>query len=157
MIRKEIGAQLMYISRISTKQLQLAGVGIIRSDLIKKTLRGKIYEATLYYNDITVDVRILYKRNGKGTLLGVVSEDGRDAFREIMKGVLPILPTPDIKNLMAIRLGTIIALIITYLNLRTPTTTIFGMAMNTLDIAGIIVLIILHRIERDRYVKRDRK
>ena len=147
----------MYISRISTKQLQLAGVGIIRSDLIKKTLRGKIYEATLYYHDITVDVRILYKRNGKGTLLGVVSEDGKDAFREIMKDVLPILPTPDIKNLMAIRLGTIIALIITYLNLRTPTTTIFGMAMNTLDIAGIIVLVILHRIERDRYVKRDRK
>ncbi len=145
------------ISRLSVKQLELAGVGVIRSDLIKKTLRGKIYEATLYYKDIAVNVRILYKRNGKGTIIGIVSEDGREAFREIMKDILPILPKPDFKNLMAIRIGTIVALIFTYLNLSTPTTTFFGMMMNVLDIAGIIALVVLYRVERDRYVKKDRK
>ena len=142
-------------SRLSVKQLQLAGVGIIRDDLIRKTIAGDIYRATLYYKDYTVAVNILYKRNGQGFILGVTAKTEEDLKKaeEMMKSLIPVLPTHDFRAIWIIRMAIIVAAIITYLNLSTPIINMAGLLINIIDILGMIALIALYRVERGIYVK----
>lgn len=143
------------MERLSVKQLQLAGVGIIRADLEKATVAGKIYKATLYYKDMTTDVRILYKRSGKGFIIGpdITPSNSLQNFETVMTSILPELPLPNYKNLATIRIASIIAIFFTLLNVITPITNIYGVIAITLDIIGLIALAMLYRAERETYVK----
>lgn len=146
------------MSALLVKQLQIAGVGIIRSDLIKKTLRGKIYEATLYYGDSAVDVTILYKRNGQGIVIGpkATTEEELEEFKKMMLAVLPKLPHPDYSMLRNIRTAIMIAIAISLFNIITAPLAIAGIAVNIIDLAITAGMIHLYKTESNRYVKESK-
>ena len=143
------------MSRLLVKQLQLAGVGIIRSDLIKKTIGGKIYEAKLYYKDQVAEVIILYKRNGKGIVLGpkFTTEKDLEDFKNLMLQVIPSIPRPDYRIMRNIRMAILAAIAITTFNIATAPLTIIALVIHMANIAITTGLILLYRREKEIYVR----
>lgn len=58
-----------------------AGVIIIR-DTIRKTLRGTLCNGVLLYNDMSMDVRVIYYWLGGGKILHVVGSDKDEALKQ---------------------------------------------------------------------------
>ena len=146
------------MSSISVKQIQLAGAGVIRSDLIKKTIRGKIYAATIYYKDSAVDVRILYYRSGDSKLLGPLdfTKDRIEEFERLLFSLIPALPHPDYKILRIIRIGLIISIAFTGLNIATVTADIYAYIAIAIDILTTGFITALYKTEGKRYVKKKK-
>ncbi len=143
------------MSSITVKQIELAGAGVIRSDLIKKSIIGKIYEATIYYGNSSTNVRILYYKNGNTRLLGPAetSEKSIQEFESLLMKLIPKMPHPDFKNLRIIRAGIAIAASYTIYNIATITPDIGSYLAVALDIATTGFILFLYSTEGKRYVK----
>ena len=140
--------------KITVKQAELAGAGLIREEQIGRSLRGKIYKATIYYGNETIDVRVLYKRNGNAIILGPreLTEQSISEFSRMLTWLLPKLPHPDYRVVMTARLGIFIGAIITALNIATITKPSDFIAIG-IDFILIGTLIVIHNIEGNRYVR----
>lgn len=146
------------MGHITVKQLELAGAGVIRSELIKSTISGKIYGATIYYNDMVTDVEILYYRNGDTKLLGPTqfTESDIKAFEDLLIKIIPSLPHPDYKTLNIVRAGLTGAIIITAYNVITITPDVYSILAIAIDTAITVFIAALYRAEGKRYVKENK-
>ena len=139
---------------ISVKQAELAGVGIIISNSeLKKSLKGRIYEATAYYENKAVEVKVLYKRNGIGLILGPLNKNAiaYSEYEMLLRYLIPRMPKPNYITVGTIRLGTIISAFITLLNLL-QMSNVTGAMLVVADIVIIAILMALEKSERRRYV-----
>ena len=138
---------------ISVKQAELAGVGIIRNSKLKTSLKGKLYEATAYYENKAVEVKVLYKRDGAGLLLGPLNKDAvaYTEYERLLKYLIPRMPKPNYITVGGIRIGIAIAAFITLLNLLQISNTT-GVLMGIVDIVITAILMLLEKSERRRYV-----
>ena len=137
---------------ITVRQLESTGMGIIRSEHIKNTLTGRIYKATIYYEDKSVDVAILYYRHGGSKVLGPVinSETDTKQFIDFLEYAMPRLPRKSKFLLRYIGAAIAFSMVTTIVNI-TSTVNTFGLAMDMADILMTVFLITLYIRERRRY------
>lgn len=107
--------------KITLRQVEQAGAGVIREEQLGKSITGKIYSATIYYEDKTIDVRVLYKRSGKATIIGPkeITDQSIAEFGKMLSWIIPKIPHPDYRVILATRIGIITGAIITSLNIVT--------------------------------------
>ena len=143
---------------ISTRDLEKTGAGVIREDLVKKTVKGKIYNASIYRNNKVVNVIILYYRRGGNKVLDITDDNKDESIKEYMNILRDItnirieqkIRRSTIKELRWIKLGTLIGYAFTLLNItaiKRPTDLIYV----AIDILLIAVLRFIYKIEERRY------
>lgn len=138
---------------ISIKQAEIAGVGIIRNSEIKTSITGKLYKATAYYENKAIEVKVLYKRDGTGMLIGPLNKDESSytEYKMLLKYLIPRMPKPNYITVGVIRIGIIITAFVTLLNLLHINNTT-GALMVIIDIVIAVILMFLEKSERRRYV-----
>lgn len=139
---------------ITVKMLESIGVGIIRAEHIKSTIKGRIYKATAYYDNKSIDLSILYYRHGGSKILGpITTGNGENEIKEFtafITYIAPRLPRPNYKVRRTLFIGLLITIPITAINI-THTYTQIDVIINTVDIIATLTLLILYRRERGIY------
>ena len=143
---------------ITIKELEKAGVGVIREDLVKKTMTGKIYNANLYRNDQAIKVTILYYNRGGSKLIDITEDNEAESINEyvrLLKDVIKLKAEKRrlMKNdteLQLIRAAMLIGLFFTGLNtieIRKVTDILYV----TIDLILLAIVRWLYRREGKRY------
>lgn len=143
---------------INVKELERIGAGIMRFDLIKRTLRGNIYQAQIYRNDKTIRVSIMYFRRGGSRIAEVLNDNTQDSRLEFQRIINEIIRERARRNdmmkkdleLNLISVGIGMSYIFTALNtisIRKPTDIIYVM----IDLLLLAVIRMIYRREKKRY------
>lgn len=135
---------------ISIKQLETCGIGVIRGSFIKNTIKGRIYNATVYYKDAPVEVKVLNKHNGETIIIGPSKQSKETDFINFVTDVLPILPKPNYLLRKVLRTAILISAAVTLINILTITSRTDAVYIG-IDTIALTVLAILYTHERKVY------
>jgi hypothetical protein len=143
--------------RLSVKDIENIGAGIVRSDLLKKSIRGKKYRATVYFEDDSVETVILFYKNGGSRLLGPYGKDDNNSakFNSFKRFVSDKIIVMKKSNIITKVSGwsvviSIIPTTLVALSYRGPV----DLPFIVVDILALITLVHIYRRERVVYVKK---